>query len=699
MPPTRKRRRENEPTSEEGRQTGACSPSLKRQNRGLSTSETSNLGVAVPEEATSSQLQGSGHFGVAQNERSSSSAAQVTQDISSDMDPEHESEAERLLQGEASSENVGRRHPHSVDVQGNDQNLHAQLSTTATTGTSAAERSESGFPSALLSRSDVHIAGISMMDTHSDSSGTGAAAAVEGLSLEDVEVWGGLSEAEVRRQINLLNALEQRRNRSETPSLPQTPTSPRVGIPLLQRELFGTSPASLHPVSPSHLLAGFNSPSGRADNLGPSVKQCPLVPPRTPPRFSSYPPVLPSTPSVAEGTTSFSRPTISPHPAFSPHFAASTSRNLYSNSEDKPIRVASDPQFSPIQTTKSREHLRDDPIQTRRIALSSESYPFLAYQEQLLFEKQKSRDAAFQAQESVTDNIQYNASNFPQQGTDVGDLAYSLYDDLPQGLRGILLARRNNLDSAQIRERELMQEAARLHLQRGNIDKGKESANILYEAGAAPSLLDPVHQRLLSHPALIDGNSAEYDSTWRYSASKKCIEATVPMAYWMNNPNTQPVSTSDPFFKNFPSDPMEANLTRSGRVQMVHVRLKTPEFHRVKTDDEKRAFLVKRKKIHRKQDWTRRPNVDLERGWYRKYRNRTRDEDVYDYYPAALDQDVDSFARLLRRNVPNTSNVMGSNPTDILNQYYMDIGMEEGDPGDTIAGPSKQKPGEELKKN
>ncbi|KAF3914034.1 hypothetical protein AA313_de0200178 [Arthrobotrys entomopaga] len=496
MPPSRKRRHRIEASTEEGRQAGASSPSPKRQNRGLSASETPSSAVTHPKEGsatlTSSQLQDSGHSEAAQPERHSSSAAQVTQDTSFGMEREIEPESESLPRDVVSGGHAGRRVTPSTSAQASGQNLRPQLSITNTTP--AANQSESVFLPNPVSRPDVHMGGMPGLDIHSDSSSTGAAAAaVGGLSLDDGGLWGGLSEAEMRRQISLLNALEQKRNRSETPSSPHTPTS--------------------------------------------------------------------------------SRP--------------------------------------------------------RRITQDMAS---------------------------------------PQEAT---------------------------LDPTQIRELELMREAARFQLQRRNISMGKESAKAPYEAVSTPSLFDSFRHRFPSHPALIDRNSAEYDSTWRYSSSKNCIEATVPMAYWMNNPNTQPLSTRDPYFKNFPSDPLEAILTRSGRAQMVQARSEIPEF---KTKDDRKTLLVNRKKIHRKQDWTKRKNVTLERGWYRKYRNRTRDEEHYEDRPATIDPNVDSFSRVFRRNLPLVSNVAGSNPTDILNHYYTGIGMEGGNPGDTMAGPSNQTQGEEQKK-
>lgn len=116
-------------------------------------------------------------------------------------------------------------------------------------------------------------------------------------------------------------------------------------------------------------------------------------------------------------------------------------------------------------------------------------------------------------------------------------------------------------------------------------------------------------------------SSSAHDSTFRFLASKGYYEAVVPMAYVMNNPNTRPLSTTDPFFRCFPSDPDEIPFIRGTRLA---TRPPTPETHLDETPEQKKEHLKQVKETQRKQDRTSRKDVSLPLLWHLQYSNHPR---------------------------------------------------------------------------
>ncbi|KAK6506636.1 hypothetical protein TWF481_005092 [Arthrobotrys musiformis] len=121
-----------------------------------------------------------------------------------------------------------------------------------------------------------------------------------------------------------------------------------------------------------------------------------------------------------------------------------------------------------------------------------------------------------------------------------------------------------------------------------------------------------------SHPA---ATSSSHDPTFRFSASKGYFEAIVPKAYFMNNPNTRPLSTTDPFFSSFPSDPDEITYLRGTRLA---TRSPTPEIHLDETPEQKQDHLRQVKRAKRKMDRRLRKNIPLSKSWHLRYSSRPR---------------------------------------------------------------------------
>ncbi|KAF3925833.1 hypothetical protein ABW20_dc0102894 [Dactylellina cionopaga] len=162
------------------------------------------------------------------------------------------------------------------------------------------------------------------------------------------------------------------------------------------------------------------------------------------------------------------------------------------------------------------------------------------------------------------------------------------------------------------------------------------------------------------------------------------------MAYWRNNPNTQPLSTTDPCFKSFPADPKENPQLRGARID--NPRAKTPEIHLDETPEEHEGFENLRKRFAKRQDWKRRKNVALDRLWHSKYSGRASqdpyrglfvpgsyedgesDEMEFEDYLATIRRDYEQSTRKQKKEASERKNRKADNLTD----YADDAGEAEG---------------------
>ncbi|EPS35124.1 hypothetical protein H072_11469 [Dactylellina haptotyla CBS 200.50] len=630
MPPP-KRRHDKDPPSEQSLQTGESSPPPKRQNRSPSASDLLGPASPVSDERRATResprllnrRQGAEHPG-----ESSTLAACVTPETSPEMERQRGQDRASRFHRERSRDRarerdripIGRQsrfQTRSIEADRTEIEPHAQgpqyqrpILSPRFEGSAFAYDPRNDSPSA---RSDV-------------SSTAGASESVGGLSIDDSSTaWGGISEAEMRRQISLLTAMEKRRNQSQSPDSPRTPPIARPTSGPDPIELFGTSPPSSHSQQSSQPFANSPSPTaGRsAPFRSPPVVSHPVV--RSPSYLATDAPII--NPPQYFRTSAQSRyiPSRSSHPH---HFHPAL---------PSPGRVS--PPFSgdrhmPSNFVPRNINLDAEIIRMRRMGIVNSQQLDQQVREQRLFLEEQRRyasirdhaDAPRGPRHSSVDLIQ---STRPEPGLGNTDLGHPTPPHMPipymsDGMQSDIGV--PNLESLERLSRNLTPQLGdpfseeRMH----SIGKGKKPVRrTSHLAGPVPPTSRTTGRYADNSTSPFSSPRHVSDSTWRISASKECYEANVPIAYWMNNPNTQPVSTTDPFFKAFPSDPNYMPFSRSGRIGPS--RPETPEIHLDETSEQEKDYTTKKKKSEKKQDWKQRRTLTLDRNWYTKFGRRSRD--------------------------------------------------------------------------
>ncbi|KAK6362337.1 hypothetical protein TWF730_006032 [Orbilia blumenaviensis] len=406
---------------------------------------------------------------------------------------------------------------------------------------------------------------------------------------EDAALWGGLSEAEIRRQINMLEALERRRHESIPPvseplpplvisSLPSPPTGPqtanlrqnRLGPPPLPP---GSNPAQqASPFQP--ILSGPHHPTTFAPPPGFSRLGPPPLPPSPLPGSQPpglFGPVLPQPHRPLGGHGVFNTA-----PPFPQHFDHnSLSEGARSRRGATSIHFDdSDPFGSGTRSTHTsmRGTLNQPPIDPFRSPLSA------------------------------------------PQGFDLGLPTNTNNDTI--GLLQRLFPSSSLSPSSR---------AKKAHS--APSDKGKRPETREEPYLTSSEITSRIRQlrRLQGvhdyQPTSIHPGSTTQDPTFRFSPAKAQYEAVVPMAYFMNNPNTRPLSTTDPFFRSFPSDPEEITSLRGTRLAK---RPPTPEIRLDETPVGKKEYTKRKRESEKKQDWSERREVSLPRSWHLQYSSRSR---------------------------------------------------------------------------
>ncbi|KAK6535024.1 hypothetical protein TWF281_006322 [Arthrobotrys megalospora] len=408
----------------------------------------------------------------------------------------------------------------------------------------------------------------------------------------DAAIWGGLSEAEIRRQISMLEALERRRHGSHSPS-PGPPSRSSI------------SPLSSPPLSP--LLA-----ASRPNRLGP--------PPAPPPGFEQAV-LVPNSPTHQSALLSrVATPPSRVRSGLGPPPAAPVSQSLETLPGTQPPRLRGP--FSPIirpeivtASSLTRQTDRITPSEgprPRRGAMSihfDDSNPEVEAEAIRLYTAM--RENPNQGSVDLLRDLEIaraTAATLTQQGV------------TPTSSRSVS---ENAIGSLhRLISRSGITRSSSAPKPASATDKGKQpQARNQYSRTELRSRTRQLREAEDAHNTPSGSSASLQDPTFRFSTTKGYYEATVPMAYFMNNPNTRPLSTTDPFFHCFPSDPEELPFLRGTGYAS---RPGTPEIHLDETPEQKREYLRLKKKLHRKQDWALRKENPLPRSWYLQYSGHTR---------------------------------------------------------------------------
>ncbi|KAK6350416.1 hypothetical protein TWF718_003608 [Orbilia javanica] len=388
-------------------------------------------------------------------------------------------------------------------------------------------------------------------------------------SVEGFSLWGGLSEAEIRRQVSLLEALERRRHRSLSPS--PGPLSPSIISPL-------TSP----PLSPRPLAPGSN-------RLGP-------------------PPLPPSSNSVNQSQSSLrlgSPPLPPAHQAreVGPQRSQLTGPGLPGYTIRPEILSASS------FTRHSDRASSSEGLRPRRGAMSIHFDDSVTRDSEAQMLYATMRGSTSQASMDLIQDFRApGATGTPFFQTGIGPIPPTSTSASVDPPRPISQSKRAHSEP---KKRSITS------------NKGKQRQDNSTEARPRTRYLGNPRDVRSSHSAAAPSQqrSSAHDPTFRFSASRGYYEAIVPIAYVMNNPNTRPLSTTDPFFRCFPSDPDEVPFLRGTRLA---AKPPTPEIHLDETVEQKEDHLNQVELIRRKQDWISRRDVSLPRSWYLQYSSRPR---------------------------------------------------------------------------
>ncbi|KAK6521876.1 hypothetical protein TWF506_002079 [Arthrobotrys conoides] len=391
--------------------------------------------------------------------------------------------------------------------------------------------------------------------------------------VEDFALWGGLSDAEIRRQKSMLEAFERRRRVSLSPS--PGPISPSLISPL-------TSPPLSPPLPPG------SSPITQAERR--SIRQSSMYTPvmsTPPPGFSRLgPPPLPPSSESRELPSGPQQPR-SRH-AIRPEIVSASSVTRHSD------RVSSSEGPRPRRGAMSI-HFDDSDItesEARRLFATMRGSPNQA-SVNLIRDLEVARTTG---------------ASFLQQGSGT-TLLDSTSDDNIGSLQ-------RYMPQAAVKKFPVISSKGK---QRQDPDRSPDPTETRPKIRHIRRLRE-IHD---PHAATTPGRLSHFaqDSTFRFSASKGYYEAVVPISYVMNNPNTRPLSTTDPFFRCFPSDPDEIHFFQGTR---LGTRPPTPEIHLDETLEQKKEHLKQVKKVQRKQDWTSRKDIPLSRTWHLQYSTRSR---------------------------------------------------------------------------
>ncbi|KAK6349426.1 hypothetical protein TWF696_005710 [Orbilia brochopaga] len=648
MPPS-KRRHQKEPPSEQPSRTEATSPSPKRHQRIQGTSHRSAGNPHLPSQQrgatpTSPRLSSSPLPEVAQADEPSTLTPTPDRETSSNMDPPRGQES----RNDDDEPNSNRRSRRIADIgtRGRRPRVPVDDDSNTALGRGTADippRNQdpplqqalsSGTPPGHMSPS-TSFGGASTADTSH---------AVERLSLEDPDLWGGISEAEMRRQISMLTAMERRigsHDSSSTPS-PQLSTSAQVRT---------NPPHGSADASPGTPDLGFFSP-----------------PPASPQTFGSRRLYIPGSsnyrvPAQQSSHTSWRHPGVETPPGpqssgGSGPVGTSSSSNIIGGPNQNsrsapPVFGYTGPAHSHHQASFVNNPTIAGGIgnSTTQGAINPNPLPPSGF----------SRGAHEPGQHPATNNPlmsaypsppphhisafeelrQYEArrSDQSQHSRPPGGSIFGPGFNTSQGLSGSRNSSTTGVSPGHPPPLFPLLSFERSHSEPtvragtsprptpSQINKGK------FPVDHYPSMFGPIpplprpstgrssHSRGCTSSSHFPGHSSRNDRTFRYSNSKGYYEANVPAAYFMNNPNTKPLSTTDPFFKNYPSDPNEMIVIGGGpgAGAVVVARQPTPE---IRLDEPEKESERRSKQAQKKQDWKKRKPEELDRFWHHKYRSR-----------------------------------------------------------------------------
>ncbi|KAF3226065.1 hypothetical protein TWF106_001281 [Orbilia oligospora] len=410
--------------------------------------------------------------------------------------------------------------------------------------------------------------------------------------VEDFALWGGLSEAEIRRQKSMLEALERRRRASLSPSPgPLSPsmisplTSPPPSPPLVASRPNRLGPPPLPPGS-----SPINQPDHRSSHPAPMYSPALSTPPPGIPRLGAPP--LPSSLQTREILAGPQQPR-SRHTIRSETVSASSSTR---HSERAGSLEGARPRRGAMSI-----HFDDSEIaepEAQRLFAAMRGSPNQASIDLI-------RDLET-ARTTGTSLFQQGLRNTPFDSTSddsIGSLQRSIQQTTTKSASSD--HKKGFVTSCKGKQRQDCDRSPASTEERSKIQHIRRLRELHDPHGMAHSRSSPSAQ----------------DPTFRFSASKGYYEAVVPIAYAMNNPNTRPLSTTDPFFQCFPSDPDEIPFLRGTRLA---TRPPTPEIHLDETPQQKKEHLKQVKKAQRKEDWTLRKDVSLSRSWHLQYSARSR---------------------------------------------------------------------------
>ncbi|KAF3937393.1 hypothetical protein ABW19_dt0206202 [Dactylella cylindrospora] len=388
-------------------------------------------------------------------------------------------------------------------------------------------------------------------------------------SIEDAALWGGLSEAEIRRQISMLNALERSRNQTQeqmAAAAPQSIPTPPVA--------FGTSQdvPAVGVVPPHHRYSafeGFTEQREATSEHQPHLIDNPML-------QGGAPRIIRPPPGLVRRAHSSSAPQL-PIPRVprtaTEMLAALRARNPGLTSESG---TGFAPQLPPLGPTPT----------------ASDMLAALRASEQRF------------ALESGIDSTSRSQDELPQDRQTSDDLAAY----------------------ASGRQHALNDPLTTDPATRSNRHSGKGKAVDKDQLGREVPTVEAIRRKIntLGNNATLHKRSLNYDGTFRYSKAKGCCEAIIPPAYWMNNPNTQALSTTDPYFTKFPSDPRDIGayrnrLTRDGPIRP---QPKTPEFYpdgAIVTANGKTTFEDYLKAVEKGSNWKERRHFNLGAGFHIPY--------------------------------------------------------------------------------